>query len=158
MASLVIAGDDHALPRMFQKDLRAAEDMPCRNIGRIDAAGEADGLAIGDWRRSVASRVAQLHDGQRLGRGDGLPMPAARMIGMAVSHQRPVDRAAGIDPAIGRDDMNTVRFGLDPGEGGGGHPRFKRGNAQAFPRRCPLSSGRRAQTLDNALQAWFLTG
>ncbi len=132
VTSLVVARDDHALAGMFEQDLRAAEDMACGNVGRIDPARQADGLAIFDWRGAVRSRVAQLHDRQRLGGGDGLAVPAARVVGMAVRHQRLVDRAAGIDPAVGGHDMDAVRFGADPGKGRS-HRRTNGRAARRFP-------------------------
>jgi hypothetical protein len=47
------------------------------------------------------------------------------MIGVAVGNERTVDRAAGIDPAFGRGDVDSMRLGFDPGKGGCGHFRFK---------------------------------
>src|SRR3546814_10039073 len=67
-------------------------------------------LAIGNSCPALVGAVAQRHDGQRLGRGDGTAMPAARMIGMAMGHQCSVDWPGRIDPAVRWRDIETMRF------------------------------------------------
>ena len=116
--ALVVAGHHHPLAGVLEQDLGRSEHVPGGNESRVDPAGQADSLAVFDRYRPFARLVAQLHDRQRRGRGDGLAMPAARMVGMAVRHQRPFDRAAGIDPAVRRSEVNAVRLGADPREAG----------------------------------------
>jgi hypothetical protein len=41
-------------------------------------------------------------------------MPAARMIGMAMSDKRAVNRSHGINPAIRRDNPNAVWVRFNP--------------------------------------------
>ena len=43
-----------------------------------------------------------------------LPVPAARVVGMAVGDQCAVDRARGIDPRIRGNDVDAPRLGPDP--------------------------------------------
>jgi hypothetical protein len=46
-------------------------------------------------------------------------MPTARMVGMAMRHQRPLNRDGRVDPHIGRLHVNAVRVRLYPMLGGG---------------------------------------
>ncbi|BDI59776.1 hypothetical protein MACH05_03360 [Qipengyuania nanhaisediminis] len=61
-------------------------------------------------------------------------MATARVIGVAVSDQSAIDRAAGIDPGISGHHMNAPRLGPDPGKRGGHHLTNEKG-ANKFP--CP---------------------
>ena len=148
-AALVVAGDDHALARMFEQDLRAAQNMARRHIGRIDAALQADRLAIFDRHSLVrnlagtvfgACAIAQFHDRERFGRRHRAAMPTACMVCMTVGHERMIDGTRGIDPAIGRLDIDPVRFGFDPGKGCA-HRRFNDGRAANIPIRRLRPSG-----------------
>ena len=119
---------------MLEQDLRAAEHVACGNIGRGHIAGQADALTIahrlglvGDGTRIVFGPrpITQLHDRERLGRGHGPPVPAARVVRMAMRNQRKVDRARWVDPRVSGHHVDAVRVGLDPGKRGG-HARVNR--------------------------------
>ena len=149
-AAFVIAGADDPLARMFEQDLRTAQHVPRRDIGRIDAARQADRLPVFDRHRLVrdfarivfsAGAIAQFHDGQRFGRGDGFAVAAPRVIGVAVRDERLAHFARRVDPRIGGDDVDAPRFGLYPGEGRA-HSCMERAAALSFPvSRSPYRGG-----------------
>jgi hypothetical protein len=85
-AALVIARDDDPLAAIFEQDLRGAEHVPGRNEGRADIA-ELVAFAVGD-RVAGLFAIACVHDRERLGGRPHCAVSAARMIGMAMRHQR----------------------------------------------------------------------
>ncbi len=113
-APLVVAGDHHPLAGMLEQDLRAAEHVAGGDESGAYITLQRDRLAIGNRGRAFAGLVAQVHDRQRLGRGDRLAMPAARVIGVAMRDQCVVDGARRIDPRIRGNDVDAPRFGPDP--------------------------------------------
>ena len=113
---LVVAGHHHPFAGVLEQDLRRAEHVAGGHESRGHAAGQGQRLAIGDRPRAVRGAIAQAHDRQRRGRGDRLAMPAARVVGVAVGHQRAGDRLGGIDPAIRGGDVDPARVGPDPCE------------------------------------------
>ena len=139
--ALVIAGHDHALPGVFEQDLRRSQYVPGRQIGRIDAAGQPHRLAVGYGHRTVIGGIAQFHDRQRFGRRDSLPVSAARVVGMTMRDQCLVHCARGIDPAIGRRDVDAVRFGPDPGKICN-HRFYSETGREPFPVRAPPSTSK----------------
>jgi hypothetical protein len=83
----------------------------------VDVA-EPRRLAISD-RRALLRTVAAFHDRERLGRRQHGAMPAARMIGMAMRHERARLRRRRVDPRIGGGQIEPLRVGFDPGSGAG---------------------------------------
>ena len=96
-AALVVARDDDPLAAMIEHDLRRSQHMAGGNEADLDLA-HPDRLAIADRmpglrRRSAPSMIASVS-----GVAHTALMPAARMVGMAVRHQRargsaPTDRS-----------------------------------------------------------------
>ncbi len=111
-AALVVAGDDYPLASVGQQDLGGTEDMAGGHIADRDAV-HADFFAIGH-RRARRGAVAQGHDRQRFLRRPDMAVAAARMIGMAMGDERAFLRDGGIDPGIGRADIDAGGVGFDP--------------------------------------------
>ncbi len=109
----VIAGNDDFLARMLEHDLCASEHMACGYEGDIDVA-DTESLSV---RHGLArfGAVAKGHDGESLGGGENRAVTAARMIAVAVSHERPLFRLRRVDPRIGWPDIKSVGESFDPG-------------------------------------------
>ena len=94
----VVAGGDDAKPVRLDRDLRGAKHVAGRMERHGDAA-EIDALAIarrlGGAGETVA--VAQPHQIERLRRRQHRAMAGARMVGMGVRDQRPLDRPGRVD-------------------------------------------------------------
>ena len=111
-AALVIARHDDSLATIFEQDLRRAEHVPGGNEGRFDIA-EGVAVAIGDGVAGLRP-IARVHDRERLGRRPHRVVPATRMIGMAVRHERDGGGARRVDPHVGGLHVDSVRVGIDP--------------------------------------------
>ena len=106
----------HPLAGVLKQNLRRTEHVAGGDVGRLDPAGQAQALAVLDRGGPTVGVVAQVHDRQRRRSGDRMPMAAPGMVGMTVGDQCSVDRAGGIDPGVGGDDVDAPRLGPDPGE------------------------------------------
>ena len=102
--ALVVARRDDAQAAALHRDLRRPEHMP----GRMERDAVTSPIRTGS-PKAAASRAAassspeaERHDVERLARGKHRAVPAGRMIGMGVRHQRPRHRAHRVDVEIRR--------------------------------------------------------
>jgi len=111
-APLVIARHDDTLTAMFEQYLRRSQHMAGGHEGDIDIA-EPQRLAISD-RMPRLLAIAHAHDRERFGRRPNRAMPAARMIGMTVRHQRARHRFRRVHPGIGGGNIDPLGPRFDP--------------------------------------------
>ena len=107
----------HALARMFQQDLCRTQNMPSRVKAYLHPICFKP-IAIRHGRAHFGA-ITQRHDRQRLWRCPDRSMPTARMVGMAMCHQRAFGGSRRVNPHIRWLDVNAMRMWLYPMLGGG---------------------------------------
>ena len=112
-ATFVITRNDDAFARIFKQDLCRSKDVAGRRKCCPDIADHY-GLTVANRMSTGLFAVAHSHNRQSFGCRPHVAMSAARMVGMAVCHQRAGRWPRRVHPRVGSRDINTVRMWFDP--------------------------------------------
>jgi hypothetical protein len=115
MGRLIIAGDEDAAAAPFEHRLGAAQHMPRRGQPEPHAA-DIDRRIIRQRLAGFGSAVAiaRIHDGERFGRGQNMPIARPRVVGVPVGDDGAVDAAHRIDEEIAGFDVEPLRAYPNP--------------------------------------------